>query len=179
MSVSVKQVEAKRIFPLIRELLDTGRSVRITVTGTSMYPFLRERTDSVELECTRFESVRRGDIVLVARGDEQYVLHRVQRIEADRFYMAGDALCWLEGPFQTEQLVAVVKAVWRGERRVLCTSFLWKVLSHVWVGVFPLRVVVGKIIRRCRLLVKATWGAATRDAPTGDGRERDRGRVWR
>ena len=63
----VETIKSSKLFPVIQDLLAEGMSTRITVAGMSMYPFLREFTDSVELSTTNFEQIRYGDIVLIER----------------------------------------------------------------------------------------------------------------
>jgi len=129
---NLKFIKSKELFPQIKELLDSGHKVRITVTGSSMMPFLRENIDSVELSATDFESLRFGQIPLIRRTDGHYVLHRVIRKKKDCFYIAGDAHLWIEGPIYPEQLVAVVTKIWRGDRQISTSGITWNILSFIW-----------------------------------------------
>lgn len=79
----MKTVKSKIAFPFIKEILDKGSRVRITVTGMSMYPFLREHMDSVELSKANFSERDRGDIVMVMRNSHEYVMHRVMDDQAN------------------------------------------------------------------------------------------------
>ncbi len=140
----VRCVKTKVMFPLIKEILSRKGSVRITVTGMSMYPFLRQNIDSVELSPADFEHICRGDIVLTVRNNGQYILHRVHRKERDVFYMVGDAQHQIEGPLRPHQLAAVVTAVWRREKRIQCLDLRWRVLSALWLNTLPFRAFVMK-----------------------------------
>lgn len=143
----VRKVKSEAIFSVIKELLDQGRSARIIVTGTSMYPFLRENMDSVELSPARFDSLHKGSIVLIRRKNGEYVLHRVLRKKKECFFMAGDAQQWIEGPIYPEQLIAVATVVWRGERKIDCTDIRWRLLSCLWMRLLPVR----------RLMIHGYW----------------------
>lgn len=149
----LRLVKAKGLFPVIGELLDNGQSARIIVTGTSMYPFLRDGIDSVELSRTSFYDIQRGDIVMILRDNGQYVMHRVFRKEEDCFYMVGDAQQLIEGPLRPEQLVAVISAVWRRERRVECSNMMWKLLSILWMGLLPFRSLIIRTYGRLRRVI--------------------------
>ena len=70
----------------------------------SMYPFLREDKDKVELAMTSFSCIKKGDVVLIKRESGEYVLHRVLKKSMDHFYIVGDAQQWIEGPLLPEQL---------------------------------------------------------------------------
>ena len=91
----IKFVKSVDMFPVVKEILNKSISVSITVTGMSMYPFLRENIDSVELSDASFMSICRGDIVLILRKNGDYVLHRVLRKEKNNFYIIGDAQQWI------------------------------------------------------------------------------------
>jgi hypothetical protein len=137
---------------MIKEILDNGNGVRITVTGSSMYPFLREKIDSVELFPGSFNCIHIGDIVMIQRDSGEYVMHRVIKKKKDCFYIVGDAQLWVEGPIRQEQLTAVVNAIWRKNKKIKCSNTLWRVLSFMWLCMFPFRKVLFKVYRLLRLL---------------------------
>jgi signal peptidase I len=149
-----KHIKSNKLFPLIQDLLKDGMGTRITVTGMSMYPFLRENIDSVELSASNFESIHYGDIVLILRQSGEYVLHRVLRKGTDYFYMIGDAQQWIEGPLHPKQLIAVVTAVWRKDKRIECSSFWWRHLSSVWLKLRPFRCFLIRAYRCIRRIDK-------------------------
>ena len=135
----VEYVKAEAVFTMAKEILSKGNSVRLTVTGTSMYPFLREHLDSVELVALSILSIHIGDIVLILRDNGEYVMHRIVKKSEQSFYMAGDAQNWIEGPVRYDQIVAVVKNIWRNEKQVKCSNVLWRVYSKIWMALMPLR----------------------------------------
>lgn len=147
----IKKIKSSEIFPLIKEMLNDGQKVWITVTGMSMYPFLREEKDSVELSATSIDSIARGDIVLIKRVSGEYILHRVLRKKKEYFYIIGDAQQWIEGPLRKEQLVAVVTSVRSRSYQISCQNKWWKLLVAFWINVIPLR---SFILKGIRFLVK-------------------------
>jgi signal peptidase len=138
----VKFKKVGTMMPVINELLDEGKRVRITVTGMSMYPFLRHNVDSVELMKTNYSNVHRGDIVLIVRDDKQYVLHRIIRKKKKCFYLNGDGQQWCEGPLLPEQIIAKVCNIWRKDHCISCSNKFFKVLSFLWLLVFPFRYII-------------------------------------
>lgn len=128
----VKLVKAEDLFPYVKELLKQEVRVRITVTGMSMYPFLRGNKDSVELVQTCFKDIKLGDIVLIRRDNGDYILHRVIKKDSSSFYIMGDAQKWMEGPLFPEQLQAKVSAIWRGAFRIEGSNFLLKLSTGIW-----------------------------------------------
>lgn len=143
----VRRVKSREIFPVIQELLDQGGKAWITVTGTSMFPFLREDRDSVQLVKTSYEGMEKGDIVLILRETGYYVLHRVIKKKDGRFYIIGDAQNWIEGPLLPRQLIAGVDSVKRGNRVISCNAGWWRFLTGVWLNIVPLRFYILRSLR--------------------------------
>jgi signal peptidase len=145
----VKRVKSREIFPVIQELLNQGGKAWITVTGTSMFPFLREERDSVQLVQASYEDISKGDIVLILRKTGYYVLHRVIRKKDGMFFIIGDAQRWIEGPLLPRQLIARVESVKRGNRIIRCNTVWWRTLTGIWLNIVPLRFY---ILRGLRLI---------------------------
>lgn len=137
------------MFPVINEILDKGNGVRLAVTGGSMRPFLREGLDSVELFSCDFDSLLIGDIVVIQRSTGEYVMHRVLKKLENSFYIIGDAQCWVEGPLCENQVTAVVKTVWRKNKRINCAGIWWRFLSLAWLRMLPVR---GKLFKAFRII---------------------------
>lgn len=144
----IKKVKAGNLFPLVSDLLEQGQKVKISVSGNSMYPFLRDGIDSVEFAWVSFEEIVRGDIVLIRRTGGDYVMHRVYRKNEKSFYMVGDAQQWIEGPLYPQQLVAVVSAIWRKERRIPCSDSGLKLLVRIWLTLRPCRYIIFRLYRK-------------------------------
>lgn len=135
----VVALHSTELFAFIKSIFAIGNSARITVTGNSMFPFLRDCIDSVELVSDTFHNIRKGDIVLAEQSNGDFLLHRVYKINQDYFYLLGDGQVTIEGPFNPNQLVAKVLTVWRREQRIDCRSITWRFLSHGWLCTLPLR----------------------------------------
>lgn len=149
---TIKSVRFDNILPVIKEVLGTGSTLKLTVTGSSMLPFLREYSDSVELTTADIGSISTGDIVLTDNGGT-YILHRVILKKKEVYYTAGDSRISIEGPFTEENLLAAVKGVWIGTRYILCSNIKWKSLSFIWIALFPARyvlIIAYKNIRRLK-----------------------------
>jgi signal peptidase I len=138
--------KASELIPFIQEYLLNNTSVRMAVTGSSMYPFLREHKDSVELSNAKFSDIKRDHIVLARRKTGEYVMHRVWRKEKGAFFIVGDAQTWIDGPYSADQLICAVKAVWRDNTRIDCNVLWWRFLCTLWM---MLRRLV--VIRNCFL----------------------------
>ncbi len=144
------KVKAAELFGFVDEMLKQGERVWITVTGMSMYPFLREGRDSVELSDVSYDDVKKGDIVLIRRETGQYVLHRLLKKEKDHFYIIGDAQQWVEGPLEPAQLLAYVTRIKRGNRIISCSNILLKSAVCIWLSIVPLRKNIMRAYMRIR-----------------------------
>lgn len=150
----IKRVKSEEIFPIIKEILEKNGTACITVTGMSMYPFLRENIDSVEISHAGLKNICHGDIVLIQREDGQYILHRVIWKNTNAFYIVGDAQQWIEGPLLPDRLIGVVTAVWRRDRRIQCKNIGWLALSWIWILLLPFRGLIRKAYIVLRKLTK-------------------------
>ena len=67
-------VDIHEYMPVLQGILSEGRSVRFTVTGSSMSPFLIHERDSVIISPLS-SPLKAGDIVFYQRDNGQYILH--------------------------------------------------------------------------------------------------------
>ena len=89
----------------IEKLLEQGKRLRIKPRGYSMYPLIVPGRDEVFVERVSPESLRRGDVVLYRRRDEDIlVLHRIWKREGDAFFLVGDNQKEIEGPLEASQI---------------------------------------------------------------------------
>lgn len=146
----IRKVRAGSMMPAINNLLKEGKGVRITVTGNSMYPFLRDKKDCVELYKTSFDQVKAGDIILVQRKEGGYVLHRVLLKLKKTVYILGDAQKRLEGPIYSNQILAKAETIFRGDKRIAGDGRLIRMLSLLWAFALPFRGIIMKSYRRFR-----------------------------
>jgi len=137
----------KNISPLLIELIRAGQTVKMTVTGNSMYPFLRHLKDSVLLTGPSRCPIKKGRIVLVCKPDGSYVLHRIVKLRGDCFWMLGDAQTIMEGPFSTDSIIATVKNVSKKRFTISTDSCLWRSMSFLWHLLLPIRSSMFRCIR--------------------------------
>ena len=144
-----KVIEGKSdyIFSYMDRLFDQGKTAWVVVTGMSMYPFLRENLDMVELTTAGFSSIKKGDIVLIQRLNGEFVLHRVIKKNPSNLYIIGDAQQWLEGPILENQLKAIVINIRKGNKIISCNNRLLKALVCLWFIARPIRNRLIQIIR--------------------------------
>lgn len=138
--------------PLIVQSLDSGKDIKLTVTGYSMYPLLRDDTDNVIIE--KSDSFRKYDVVLYKRQNGQYVLHRILCERNGSFVIAGDNETVKEYPVEHTDCIGKVKLFERG-RHIFTPHTPWYMLySRVWVWFFPFRRIMGKVLKLAAKMYK-------------------------
>lgn len=147
---------AELIALVSEQVLLQGGSARFAVSGDSMYPFLRSG-DVVEVAAPTGRGVRVGDLALVKRDDGGYVLHRICRVAPGGVWLLGDAQARAEGPFAQEQVIGVVREVWRGGAPLCLASRRSRVTARAWVLLRPVRGPLLAGARRLRCALRRLW----------------------
>lgn len=144
--------------PLMEEILTSGGTVELTVTGRSMEPMLHDGVSRVRLAAPR--KLRRGDLPLYRRADGSYVLHRVTAVDGESVTCCGDAQWVFEPNITRSQIVAVMEAFDReGGRWVRADSVLYGAYWRVWLALRPLRHLTVGGARRIKRLLRGAEGA--------------------
>ena len=125
----------------LQQMINDGHEVVITVAGWSMRPFLRNQQDRVMLKKPT-GALKVGDIVLYRKKTEQFVLHRIYKIESGAYYMMGDSQIDLEGPIEADSIFAVVTDVERNSQWISVEMLSWKIASGMWRMLYPVRKIV-------------------------------------
>lgn len=133
----VKRTDMDTLYPMIEPIINSGGTVKMKVTGCSMYPLIGSRRDSVLLG--KADKVRIGDVSLFQRSDGRFVLHRIVGEKDGAFYFCGDYEVKKEYPVYPNQIVAVAKGFYRNERFISCDSLLYKLYCFFWRGTFWIR----------------------------------------
>ena len=132
-----RQFSLEELMPLIREQLKAGQSVRFSPRGTSMLPMLRQGRDSVVLSPLP-ERLKKYDIPLYQRKNGQYVLHRIVKT-GEVYTCDGDNQTLLESGISREQMIGIVTAFYRGEKRCEVTSLPYRMYCRLWHWSRPVR----------------------------------------
>lgn len=141
-----RMVDTNAYISTLCELVNEGREVVLTVTGSSMSPFLIHQRDAVMLG-KMITSPQRGDIVLFQREDDSYVVHRVRKVSDEGYYMIGDGQTETEGPVPRERLRAIVTKVRRKAQWFGRNDLKWRFFASVWLAIIPLRMLLVKAWR--------------------------------
>jgi ribosomal protein S18 acetylase RimI-like enzyme len=127
---------SRELMPVVRAALERGQRVRMTVTGSSMLPFIRD-SDEVELEHMSSPPAP-GDLVLAQVPEGLYVLHRVVKVEGEAFFLSGDAQNHLDGPFTLRDALGRVTMIYHNGRARGLGRGVWRFAGLVWVRCNPI-----------------------------------------
>ena len=155
----MKMVDTTEYLSVLKELVEEGREVHLRIAGDSMVPFLRHNRDEVFF-CEPKEALRKGDIVFYQRENGQFVMHRIQRVRPEGYYLVGDNQTVIEGPVAREQIFGLVTRVIRDGKKMEPGDFWWDFFEHVWIRIIPLRRCVMRVYR---CLVKIGKGLHVRE----------------
>ncbi len=151
----IREVNMSDLTPVMEEVLDSGGTVEMTVTGNSMYPTLKHRVSQVRLDAVEPQI---GDIVLYRRRNGMWVLHRIVGTEDDTFTLCGDNQWTLERGIRREQILAVVTDFRRTSRWRSRHSRPYRVYTYFHMASRPLRHLFFGGIRRIKRIVKGWVG---------------------
>ena len=133
-----KFIDVRLMGAVAEETLSRGESVRLTVTGNSMYPLLHSRRDTVLVSPA--DSVKKYDITFHKRQDGRYILHRVVGVNRDGTYqIAGDNEVKPEPPVSREQILGVVTEFTRWGKTCHPKGFRYWLYVRIWCLLMPWR----------------------------------------
>ena len=132
-----KQVRLEEWMPLIRETLAAGQSVEFSPRGTSMLPMLRQGVDRVVLSPLP-ERLKKYDLPLYQRKNGQYVLHRILRV-GESITCMGDNQFIPESGLQESQMIGLVTAFYRGDKKIPVTDRRYWLYCRLWHKSRPVR----------------------------------------
>lgn len=137
-SLNEHLIPEEELLPLLRERLAAGQTIRyLPFRGVSMLPMLRQGKDAVEIAPLP-EKLRKYDLPVYQYPSGKIVMHRVVEIREDHYVCLGDNTYTYE-KIAPEQLIAVVRAFRRGDRRISVDDPGYRLYCRVWVALFPVR----------------------------------------
>ena len=144
-SLNEHLIPEEELMPLVRQRLAAGQTVRyLPFRGVSMLPMLRQGKDAVEVGPVAGR-LKKYDLPVYQYPSGKYVMHRIVKVEQDHYVCLGDNTYEYER-IRSEQILAVVVAFRRGEKRIGVDNFCYRCYSRFWVAVYPLR----KLLKRAK-----------------------------
>ena len=131
-------VDIHTYLPVLIDIIKSGKDVSVTVTGSSMAPFIAHPRDSIIVSPPP-RQFHRGDMVFFQRQDSSYVMHRIHHLKEGKLYLVGDNQTEIEGPIDPEQVFGIVRKVIRNGKLLQKGDFWWDFFEKAWIRIVPLR----------------------------------------
>lgn len=148
-SLHENMIGAEELLPLIRERLAAGQTIRyLSFRGYSMLPLLRQGKDTVELAPLP-EKLKKYDLPVYQYPSGKVVMHRVVDVREDCYICLGDNTYEYEH-IRPEQLIGLVSAFKRGDRRISVEASGYKLYARLRVASFPVRRFWKKSVRQLK-----------------------------
>ena len=138
MEADLRVLPPEELMEQLLGLLEVTEQVPLVISGSSMYPFLHHRRDTVYLSKIT-APLKRGDMILYRRPGGQYVLHRIIRAEQGRYDLLGDRQVAMEPGVPENRVLALVAAVRRKGKLLKSGDFLWDFFEKRWINLIRLR----------------------------------------
>ena len=148
------QPNMQEFSPFICEILKNGGSARLTVTGNSMWPMLKDGIDSVLIEPAN-RMVKRWELPLYQRDDGSLVLHRVMKKKKDAYAMCGDNQVIVEWPVRAEQIIGIAVEFTRKGKTTKCNNILYRIYAAMWSILRPCRLFMLRLYRK--IIITKRW----------------------
>lgn len=138
MTPARKQVANSIIFAEVIQFINEGRSVKLSVKGNSMRPFIFQG-DTITLE--PISELRVGDIVLAQVRPNNFLVHRTISIEGKFITLRGDGNIGITEECMNHDIIAQVTMVERKKNGAKIDPRTPKQLrySAIWQLLFPIR----------------------------------------
>ena len=139
-------VDTREYVSVLKEMVEQGMEVSMTVSGTSMEPFLIHNRDRIYFQKPKVP-IKKGDMVFFQRKTGEYVMHRIMNVGNQQYYLAGDHLTFFEGPIEESQIFAKVVSVERAGVWLSEDDRIWRFYAVWWRRLYWVRKVVNKLKR--------------------------------
>lgn len=151
-NVNKKTISLEEIYPIIKEQIESGGTVQLPITGTSMLPLLVWGRDSVEI--VKCENAKKGDIIFYRRDDGHFVLHRIVSKNEKGYILCGDNQWVKEYGIQDRHIIAVVSSITRNSKKFSISKLSYRIYSKIWVSILPVRRYVLVLLRKIKGMFK-------------------------
>lgn len=132
-----RRFSTHELLPVVNEMIQSGRKAVIPVTGNSMRPFIAGNRDKVILD--KAKRLKKGDVILFRNRHGDYILHRIYSVGNNRYKTIGDYCIKGDGLVKSDDIIGVAIAIIRKGKRISCSSPLWRIYTHIWLALLPVR----------------------------------------
>jgi len=139
---------------LHQDILDGGHSIRLSISGDSMSPILRDG-DVVEVQPATPDQLRKGDLILFKTEEGFLILHRYIRSQAwfSQVWLLtkGDASLGFDRPVSPQQVLGRVVQIIRQGRVLSLEGKKARLVNYVLAKISPYRPIISRVYRSFKL----------------------------
>ena len=127
----------------LKELYERGHYYSVP-KAVSMWPLLKNRKNIADI--VPFDGLlKRYDVALYYRPQaNQYVLHRILKVEKDCYIFYGDN-CWQKEIVPHDMVVGVAARFYRNGKWIEAGDIRLKIYAHIWCDALVVRRVIFRI----------------------------------
>ena len=153
METKKQKINLIEIYPIIKEKIDNGGTVKLPITGKSMRPLLVWGRDTVEI--VKCDNPKKGDIIFYLRDNGQFVLHRIIGTDENGYILCGDNQWVKEYGIKDHNIIAVVSLIERkGKVFDVTTNIPYRIYSSLWMAMMPVRKTILRFTRKVKPILK-------------------------
>lgn len=123
----------------IRALISEGKTVKLTVKGNSMNPFLVSMRDQMTLGPWKDEDLKKGCVALVKDSRGSYLIHRIIKRDEKTVTLLGDGNIGFTETATFDNVIGIMYSVTRKGREWASDSLMWRFYSWAWMLLTPVR----------------------------------------
>lgn len=138
----------------IEDMLKENGFYISTTVGTSMYPLLRNRRDTIIIRPVTGR-LKKYDVPLYKRGNS-YVLHRIVKVTPEGYIICGDNCLHREKDITDRQIIGVLVGITRGEKEINMNGIAYRLYCRIWVALYPFRFICKSAVLCLRKIVVST-----------------------
>ena len=139
----------------IEQCLNTLGCAVVPISGTSMWPLLKQGKSRVQIVSAQGKQFKKGDIVLYKRDDGAFVLHRIiKTADKDLFILCGDHQWKPQERVHAERIIAVAQGFFIDGCYIDDNTWWYRLYKIIWNG--------NLTVRRCCLAVLRLSGMEKR-----------------
>lgn len=123
----------------IRVLISEGKTVKLTVKGNSMNPFLVSMRDQMTLGPWKDEDLKKGCVALVKDSRGSYLIHRIIKRDEKTVTLLGDGNIGFTETATFDNVIGIMYSITRKGREWASDSLMWRFYSWAWMLLTPVR----------------------------------------
>lgn len=136
--------------------LEKNDKITVMTSGRSMYPMLRQHRDLAVIKRVD-RDLKKGDVVLYPERNGKFIMHRIVRIQKNRYIIRGDNNYFTEKDVSPDSIIGLLEEFFRDGKYISCESDRkYKLYVFYILHSYCIRYFLNRIIRPILSKIKHT-----------------------